>query len=201
MGSQTTYSQLPYPVATDAPYVHLDIKALADRLDELLFIAAASAPPHLAGRRWFNTTTLRTWVSDGTRWTPADGGHLATAVRTTNLTGVTSEVAMSSVDFDADGITTYELEWDGSLTSSVADDRLTVYLRQGSGIAGTILANFTVLAGGVSGIGQSFHGRSLWKPAAGPQTITTTIQRFGTGTAQVLADATRPAITSVRKAF
>ena len=64
----TTFNALPYPAATDAPYVHLDMKALADAVDERLPIVSTTAPPHRAGRQWFNPATRRMSLSDGTAW-------------------------------------------------------------------------------------------------------------------------------------
>lgn len=64
----TLYNDLPYPAGTDTPYVHLDIKNLADAVDEALTIVAAAAPPHRAGRLWYDTNAQQLKVSDGTAW-------------------------------------------------------------------------------------------------------------------------------------
>lgn len=87
---QTALSKLPYPEATEQPYVHLDIKDLADKVDDSLFVECTSVtrPPHKPGRRIYETNTGATYVSTGTSWTfigswsneafGAGGGNLQT---------------------------------------------------------------------------------------------------------------------------
>lgn len=67
---QTALSQLPYPEATQQPYVHLDIKELADKADESLFVecSSTSRPAHKLGRRIYERDTGLTLVSNGTSW-------------------------------------------------------------------------------------------------------------------------------------
>lgn len=67
---QTALQQLPYPEATEQPFVHLDIKELADSVDPLLFVSCLSTlrPAHKIGRRIFETDTKLTYISDGTAW-------------------------------------------------------------------------------------------------------------------------------------
>lgn len=67
---QTPLNNLPYPEATEQPYVHLDIRELADAVDPALSVVCTSAtrPAHRAGRRIFETDTRLTWISDGVKW-------------------------------------------------------------------------------------------------------------------------------------
>lgn len=67
---QTALSQLPYPDATEQPYVHLDLKDLADKVDEQLQVTCTSAtrPAHKVGRRIYESDTKLEFISDGTSW-------------------------------------------------------------------------------------------------------------------------------------
>lgn len=66
----TPFASLPYPEANDTPYVHLDIKALAESVDENVVVVSTTAPPHKAGRHWYNPTTKREYVSNGAAYVP-----------------------------------------------------------------------------------------------------------------------------------
>ena len=64
----TDLNDLPYPAGTDLPYVHLDMKALAEAVAELLYVEQPAAPPHRLGRRWHDTDAGLDYISDGNRW-------------------------------------------------------------------------------------------------------------------------------------
>lgn len=68
----TPLSGLPYPEATETPFVHIDMKELADATDAKLFVecTSSSRPPHRVGRRIFETDTKLSQISDGTAWVP-----------------------------------------------------------------------------------------------------------------------------------
>lgn len=68
MSSTTSLTPLPYPNPTDQPFVHLDIKALAEATTESLYVASEAAPAHKAGRRWYKPSTKVTSLSDGAAW-------------------------------------------------------------------------------------------------------------------------------------
>lgn len=65
----TALSALPYPEPTDEPYVHLDLKRLAEAVDEELPVESTTQPAHKQGRVWVNGGLVM--VSDGTTWQPA----------------------------------------------------------------------------------------------------------------------------------
>jgi hypothetical protein len=71
MGSTAVHGY-PYPEGSDQPQVHLDVKALADDIDQDTFVPCTSAtrPGHFPGRRIFETDTKATLVSDGSAWLP-----------------------------------------------------------------------------------------------------------------------------------
>lgn len=66
----TELNGLPYPEPTAQPFVHLDIRSLAEAIDAQLLIACTSTarPAHRAGRQIFETDTKRTLISDGSTW-------------------------------------------------------------------------------------------------------------------------------------
>lgn len=67
----TELANLPYPEGTALPFVHTDLKALADAVDERLPVTdAATPPPHKAGRTWWNPGLQIVQVSDGVSWAP-----------------------------------------------------------------------------------------------------------------------------------
>ena len=51
MSSVTSLTPLPYPDPTDQPFVHLDIKALAEATTDALRVVSEATPPHAEGRR------------------------------------------------------------------------------------------------------------------------------------------------------
>lgn len=62
----TAYHDLPYPEGTDLPMVHLDLRALAESVDEDLPIVAPDGPPHRDGRLWITDGSVR--LSDADQW-------------------------------------------------------------------------------------------------------------------------------------
>lgn len=66
----TPLNALPYPEATETPYVHLDLKELAEAIDPRLTIVCTSStrPAHRAGRIIYETNTGTLLTSDGTAW-------------------------------------------------------------------------------------------------------------------------------------
>lgn len=64
------------PDGPAAPTVHLDMKTLADQIDQdtMVRCTAATRPPHLGGRRIFETDTKIGYISDGTTWQPLIAG-------------------------------------------------------------------------------------------------------------------------------
>lgn len=68
----TQYNNLPYPEATDTPYVHLDMQALAEATDDALPVACTSGtrPAHRPGRIIYETDTSRAFISTGSVWRP-----------------------------------------------------------------------------------------------------------------------------------
>jgi hypothetical protein len=97
----TTLHGIPYPEATDDPYVHLDLKRQAEAVDEELPVYSNIQPPHKQGRLWVNGAVVS--VSDGTRWnTMAETafgttGHPAMAAGWTNLGGSYGSVGYSQL--------------------------------------------------------------------------------------------------------
>jgi hypothetical protein len=77
VASTTTRTSLPKPDSTDAPFVHLDMSALADALDTRIQVVCTSAsrPAHTAGQRIYETDTKQSYVSDGTAWLLESGGQ------------------------------------------------------------------------------------------------------------------------------
>lgn len=64
---------LPWPEGNKVPYVHQDIKALAEATDDALgdlYVdePSTAAPAHKAGLRWFQNDTGDVVVSTGTVW-------------------------------------------------------------------------------------------------------------------------------------
>lgn len=76
----TTYHAYPVPQGTSAPFVHLDIKALADAVDKDIPVvvndwAALQATPTLLNlKALLKTQNYRMFVNDGVTWKPARGG-------------------------------------------------------------------------------------------------------------------------------
>lgn len=68
MSSVTSLTPLPYPDPTDQPFVHLDMKALAEATTESLYVVSSAAPAHKVGRRWHDSDDHRNYISDGTEW-------------------------------------------------------------------------------------------------------------------------------------
>lgn len=68
----TDLAKLPYPVATDTPHVHLDMRNLAEAVDAHLPVVQTEAPPHRRGRQWLDAAG-RLWLSNGTTWTQVGG--------------------------------------------------------------------------------------------------------------------------------
>ncbi len=69
----TTKQALPYPLGTAAPFVHLDLKSLAEAIDgRLITVCTSSTRPSGAAAfasAWiFETDTLAYGVHDGTTW-------------------------------------------------------------------------------------------------------------------------------------
>jgi hypothetical protein len=70
MPATTTLTPLPYPLASDAPFAHLDLKALAEATTEKLYVECTSGtrPAHKFGRRIYETDTGRTYLSQAGSW-------------------------------------------------------------------------------------------------------------------------------------
>lgn len=66
----TPLNQIPYPEATETPYVHLDMKEMAEAIDPRLTVVCTSTtrPAHRAGRIIYETDTGTLLTSSGTTW-------------------------------------------------------------------------------------------------------------------------------------
>lgn len=179
----TAYHDLPYPEGTDLPMVHLDVRALAEDVDEELPIVAATAPPHRDGRVWIPAGTGAVLVSDGVRWRAP--GHEGVAVQSGTGTAADAtavNVPGLAVTFTAVSGHRYAIPWRLTTYSSVIGDVVNVHLREGATAVGaaSVPANS---ATGQSATGHDHAGEFLLTPTSGPHTLTLGISRaVGTGT-------------------
>lgn len=107
MSSVTSLTPLPYPDPTDQPFVHLDLKALAEQTTESLFVAQSAAPAHKPGRRWYNTTTKLSSISDGTNWRPAVGEWATFAPALVGLAATLDRARVSQQGLRVDWLVAY----------------------------------------------------------------------------------------------
>jgi hypothetical protein len=132
----------------------------------------------------------------------------ARAMARTKITSSTSAVSIEtttglSVTFTADGTTEYELMFTGQVTGSVAADRvgIQVYKVAGAGPATTsdTLVGANVFIPTTAGVSEAVCARFVDTPSAGSYTYTPFYKRAaGSGTVQIVAAATIPAIFSAR---
>lgn len=142
---------------------------------------------------------------NGTQWIAVDGRPLATGLRTSNQGPTTGEGwTQDTATFQADGVSSYLVEWSLKLSGTVVDDRLGAFLRQGTD--GTpannpLITSGLMLAGGVPSVGQNFYLRGVFTPSAGSITVRGYISRAGgTGTVSSPATVGDPSILTVRQA-
>lgn len=101
----TELHDLPYPEGTAQPFVHLDLKRLADDTDPWLYVECTSTtrPPHRAGRRIFETNTKLSYISDGAVWRQLAPFRVAAGVTVATFAGGVS--ATASMAFPPDRFT------------------------------------------------------------------------------------------------
>lgn len=151
----TPLNSLPYPEATDTPYVHLDIKALADAVAAKLYVECTSGarPAHRPGRRIYETDTARTYISNGTTWVP-----FLDAPAVTPMPMVSGWIVLSSITGER---TNGRVLW----TGRIARDGLAT-------IPAGLTANIAFLGEG-------------WRPPTPPSSIPSVIGATGAGSGYI----------------
>jgi hypothetical protein len=168
----TALTPLPYPESTDQPFVHLDIKALAEATAESLFVAASAAPSHKAGRRWHNTSTGKTYISNGTGWARAqEGGFM--------LTETAANVAIAVAETTNASIASFVVPYAGRV--QIAFEGFVYYGGSPGNFNHRLKANGTLLPNGETNIGlgsgtdrQHVHHEVIAQLTAGTYSIQAT---------------------------
>lgn len=130
--SATTYHSYPAPEGTTVPYVHLDIKALADAVDKDIpvvvnDIAAMNALPTILNlKALVKNMNYRAFVHNGTAWQVMGGvfGHMGRTAGFQTINPAT-KVIMDAAQILAGGVT-FDNANDALVVPSAGNYRVTV---------------------------------------------------------------------------
>lgn len=162
MAGTTTKQTFPYPTGTDAPFVHLDVKALADALDGRVVTYCTSGTRPTGSARFngaviFETDTLRYRWWDGSVWqalapinkTVVVGATVGTYDSTRPITTWSINKSMTT-DGNGDGIVLNASDFAGGCILSAS-------------IGGADVFNLTVACRALTGnlVGRVWNGTTL----------------------------------------
>lgn len=195
----TDYHGWPLPDGTDLPFVHIDMKALADAMDRdmpvlVANIAARDAlPPILNLKVYVASEDYALYVHNGTSWVgnKLSKGMMAEKKSTSNGVGISSlSVIENFQSFDFKGGRKYRIGWDLSYSQSTTDtwNGLRISFANPADAAGltTGLTSvvYRICHAGAAGIQEGFMVQTFYEPTVDiTRQVKFTVERpIGTGT-------------------
>ncbi|MFD1277475.1 hypothetical protein [Streptomyces kaempferi] len=141
----------------------------------------------------------RLYTYTGTAWVEVSTRQEASAVLTSSSSTTTSEILTGlSVTMTTRAGSSYRLEANGLIRSTLANDRVDLLIRRGTNTSGTQVGG-GVHFSNAGATGESCTAVGWDTPGAGNTTWVVTINGVGTGTVDLTASAAYPATITVKE--